>query len=116
RAHTFLTATMIIAYHLRRFCAFSVFSVLSVSFLFTIFTSQIPVDLRRPVLYLIFLLAAIQSAAQPALQIHDSIDQQFFIFAAIEYFEDPAGDITITDVADGKYDHLFTPSPLYNPT
>ena len=107
---------MIIAYHLRRFCAFSVYSVLSVSFLFTIFTSQILVDLRRPVLYLIFLLAAIQSAAQPALQIHDSIDQQFFIFAAIEYFEDPAGDITITDVAAGKYDHLFTPSPLYNPT
>ena len=72
--------------------------------------------MRRTVLFLNFFLAVIQSTAQPELQINDTIDQQFFVFKAIEYFEDPTGSITIDDIASGKYNDQFIPSALYNPT
>lgn len=55
-------------------------------------------------------------SAQPALHITDSIDQQFFVFNIIESFEDPSGELTISDIASGRHDGQFTPSALYNPT
>lgn len=54
--------------------------------------------------------------AQPAIPITDTLDQQFFVFNLIESFEDPSGKISIHDVASGKFDHLFEPSAVYNPT
>ena len=48
--------------------------------------------------------------------ISDTIDQQFFVFSAIEYFEDPDGNIDVNDIVSGKYDDRFKPSALYNPT
>jgi two-component system, sensor histidine kinase LadS len=54
--------------------------------------------------------------AQIPLVINDTLDQQFFIFSSIEYFEDPSGKITIDEVASGIHDHRFIPSRLYNPT
>jgi two-component system, sensor histidine kinase LadS len=54
--------------------------------------------------------------AQPALTIADSLDQQFFVFGAIEYMEDPTGKLTIQEISSGRYSDRFIPSKLYNPT
>lgn len=61
-------------------------------------------------------LAGKTGVCQPALTISDSLDQQFFVFGAIEYFEDPTNKVTIEEVSAGKYDDRFIPSRLYNPT
>lgn len=72
----------------------------------------------RPAIFLVLFLVCgtLSSFAQPPLVITDSLDQQFFIFSAIEYFEDPTGRATVDEVAAGKYDEKFRPSALYNPT
>jgi two-component system, sensor histidine kinase LadS len=74
--------------------------------------------LIRKIIFLAILTAGFTSKAfaQPALSIKDSIDQQFFIFNFIESFEDPVGDISVEEIASGKYDDRFKPSALYNPT
>lgn len=72
--------------------------------------------IRRGVLVLSLLLGALHGIAQTTVAISDTLEQQFFVFSAIEYFEDPSGQLTIADISSGKYDGQFIPSKLYNPT
>lgn len=70
----------------------------------------------RKLLIFVLLFVASVVYAQPPLVISDSLDQQFFIFSAIEYMEDPTGKLTVQDISSGRYDDQFVPSKLYNPT
>jgi two-component system, sensor histidine kinase LadS len=70
----------------------------------------------RKLSLILFILTGYATWAQPPIIINDSIDQQFFVFNAIEYLEDPSNKVDIHQISSGKFDERFVPSRLYNPT
>lgn len=72
--------------------------------------------IRKLLLLVLLAGSSLLSFSQPVITVTDSLDQQFFVFGFIEFFEDPSGKITIDEIASGKYKDHFKPSLVYNPT
>lgn len=64
---------------------------------------------------LMLMVWARPGAAQKVVAVDDAVTQYIFSFREIEFVEDPAGDLAITDVSAPQFSSRFSPSPTFSP-